>query len=1181
MYKFYFKSKAKPPGFAAKFLLMMKLTPLILITAILQVSASSFAQQITLSERNAPLIQVFEKISKQTGYDFLVSSDMLKQANPVTIVAINEDIKRVLDKIFAGQPLNYSLQEKMVVVSKKEPPIMRNPTGSVILPVNVLGKVTDTTGTPLAGATIKATSQEQVVLTKTDGTFSISAQTEDEIIVSYIGYNSYTFKATSNASFQNITLHAASSKLEEVNVVSTGYQSLPKERATGSFAQPNKDMFENRVSTDVLSKLSGITSGLLFNANTSASQSGKLDISIRGRSTIFANDQPLIIVDNFPYSGDINNLNPNDVENITVLKDAAAASIWGVRAGNGVVVITTKKGKLNQQLKISLNANVTVFQKPALQYNPQYMSSSDYIGVETFLFNNGKYDGDLSNTTSYPFLSPVVTLLAQQRAGTLSSADATAQINRLAGNNVLRDISRYLYQDAVNQQYALNLSGGDAKTSYYFSTGYDNNLPMQKANGYDRLTINSNIIFAPIKNLQIGVGLNYMQSNTTTDNTISQVLSGNIYPYAQLAGAKGNPLSITRNFNPAFIQAATSSGYLDWSYSPLKDLGLGDNHSKYNDIRIAPAISYHIIKGLSVDGKYQYEQYTSNNRDYESQQTFYTRNQINQYAIVDNNGMVTGYNIPPGGILNQSLTTVTAYNARGQLTYSGEWAKNSLHAIAGIEQSQTKSDGTVNSTLYGYNNEVGTYANVDFLTTFALNPQYGFANIPNAANMTGTVDRLRSYFGNAAYTYNNRYTFSWSARIDESNYFGVATNLKSVPLWSMGAKWDINKASFYHADWLPVLNLRATYGYNGNLNKNITGITTLIYTGQNSTYTGLNQNYIANVGNPELRWEKAGIANLALDFGLKDNRLSGSIEYYIKNGKDIIGNESVAPSTGLTTFSGNYASMKGKGIDIQLTSRNLNSALTWTTTFLFSYATDKVTKYNAPIIPSALTTADGASGNTYPIAGYPVYGLWSYRWAGLDAANGDPQGYINGKLSKSFATLINPGSTNELIFNGPARPQYFGGLNNRFAYRNFSISFNLSYKFGYYFRKSALNYSGLYNNWLGGNQEFVNRWQKPGDEKTTNVPSMLYPANQGRDLFYQYSSATVVKGDHVRLQDISLSYNFDKKHFRDLPFNNIQLYVYANDLGIIWRANQLHLDPDYPTGYPSPKTISLGLKTNF
>ncbi len=1140
-------------------------------------------KRITISFDKISLKEALDKIATKASVAIIYSNSKELTSNSVSIHVVNKPIKEVLNQLLAPFPFSYRIIDDKIVISHdglKLKPLPAENKHILLIPIK--GKITDANGQVLPGATIRVKGETTLTITDKNGEFAFDDISPNSILqVSFIGYVTKEIAIGNQPGYLTISLVSDNSKLEAVSIVSTGYQTLPKERATGSFSQPIKEMYDARVSTDVVTRLNGITSGLLFNGNTTATQNGQLDINIRGRSTIFANDQPLIVIDNFPYSGDINNINPNDVQSITVLKDAAAASIWGVRAGNGVIVITTKKGKLNRPLQIFLNSNVSIGEKPDLKYNPNYMSTSDYIDVEQYLFKNGRYDNDLNNTTTYPAISPVVEILNQERSGFLSAADAQNQVNTLRNKDILKDVTKSLYQNTVKQQYALSMNGGDDRTTYYLSAGYDKNLQSQKDNDFNRLTLNSNLSFKPIKNLEVGTTLNYIQSVTNSDNTATNTLSGNIYPYAQLADANGKPLNITHLYGTGFVQSAPSLGYLAWTYAPLKELGLAGITTKGNDIRISPNVRYTIIDGLSIEAKYQYEQFTTNYRNYESQQAFYTRNIINQYSIIDNTGAVTGYNIPLGGILNESLTTVRAYNIRGQINYTKSWAKSAINTIAGIEQNQTKTDGTINSTLYGYDSNTGNYGNVDYVDYFSLNPQFGFSTIPNSAGITGLLDRVRSYFANSSYTYDNKYTLSASGRIDGSNYFGVATNLKSVPLWSVGGKWDISRESFYHFEWLPELKLRATYGYNGNLNRNITGITTFLYNSSVSTYTNLPQASISNIGNPELRWEKTAITNFGVDFGLKNNVIIGSLEFYIKNGVDIIGNESVAPSVGTTTFTGNFAQIKGNGLDVQLTSKNIDRQLKWFSTLLFSHAVDKVTTYTAPVIPSALTTADGASGNIYPIVGKPVYGIWSYRWAGLDPATGDPQGYLNGTVSKDYASLSNPGSAKDMIYSGPARPTWFGGLYNRFAFKGFELSANISYKLGYYFRRSALNYTSLFNSWLGGNREFEARWKAPGDEKHTNVPSMVYPADQTRDGFYQYSQATVEKGDHIRLQDVSLSYSFDKLRFKRLPFNSLQIYAYANNLGILWRANKLKLDPDYPVGTPSPKTISIGLKTNF
>jgi TonB-linked SusC/RagA family outer membrane protein len=1183
MYNFYPKKLVQPPGCTFNILLIMKLTTLILITAILQVSASALAQKVTLSEKNAPLSKIFEKISAQTGFDFLVSTESLKQANLVTINVQKEELKPALDKIFAGQPLNFVIQEKMVVVSKKEAAAINKIKAAVSIPVTITGKVTDTTGSSLQGATIKIKGSGKTALTDSEGLFSIVAQEGDEIEVSFIGYEVYSFKATTDQPFQKIALHSAPSKLNEVSVVSTGYQTIPKERATGSFAQPIKEMYDDRVSTDVLSKLNGITSGLVFNANTSEAQSG-LDISIRGRSTIFANDQPLIVVDNFPYSGDINNINPNDVESVTVLKDAAAASIWGVRAGNGVIVITTKKGNMNQPLKVGFNSSITVFNKPDLNYNPNQLSSSSYIELEKYLFNQGYYDANLSDMTNSPVISPVVQLLAAQRAGSISATDLTAQLNALSKINLNDQLSKYFYRKATNQQYAVNFSGGSSKATYYFSAGYDEDVASLKDNAHQRITINTQTNFYPVKNLEINVGLNAVQSNNQIDNTLTQT-SNSLFPYSKIADANGNPLTIPFGYNQSYIQSAPANGFLDWSYAPLKQLGEPDDRTKDNDIRFTTGLKYTFVKGLSAEIRYQYESSNLQNRDFESQDTYYARNLINEYSIITN-GQVTGYNVPLGGILSLSNSNTISNNVRGQLNYNLNWKNNRITALAGYELSQTTNESN-SSDLYGYNDANATFSDINPTTTFPINPSGNFAAINSGLGINGILDRIRSLFANVAYTYDDRYTISGSGRIDGSNYFGVATNQKSVPLWSAGGKWDINKESFYALSWLPVLDLRATYGYNGNLDRSVTGVTTLLYQ-SNAFFTNLPFATISNIGNPDLRWEKTGIANFGIDFGTKNNVITGSVEYYFKKETDLLGYKIFPTNTGITSLEGNYSDMEGHGFDLSVTTKNLTGNLKWSTTILFSHATDKVTSYD--VLPNAadVVGADGNQTLPVPVLGKPVFGLYSYKWGGLDGANGNPIGYLNGVKSEDYTNITQNTQVSDLVYSGPARPTFFGGINNRFAYKGFSLNVQINYKFGYYFRKPTINYNQITatgSSFLIVNSDFNNRWMKPGDENHTTVPSMIYPFSQQRDVFYQYSQVNVLNGDNVRLQDISLSYDFQKSKYPGLPFNSLQIFLYGNNIGILWHANHANIDPDAvpsnSTVMPTPRSISFGIKGTF
>lgn len=1080
------------------------------------------AQKLSYSGKNISLNKLFKEIRKQTGFSITWNEKELDVEQRFDAGFQNTELKVVLDFISSRFQLNYTIVGKMVIV-KNDLAVSANAPPKVKADGKAAGK-------------------------------PVEPDRERE-------YN-----------------------LQQVEIVSTGYQRLPKERATGSFVLVDSAQLNRRVSTDILSRLEGITSGLLFNKNTLSSNSGNLDLSIRGRSTIYANDQPLIILDNFPFNGDFNSINPNDVASINVLKDAAAASIWGVRAGNGVIVITTKKGGYGQALNLSFNSNLTVAGKPDLFYNPNYLSSKDFIDIETFLFNNGKYDAALADKVNYPVVSQAVQILNRQRSGQ-SAAETQKQLDVLRANDIRNEELKYFYRKPVSQQYFLNASKGTDKSSHYFSAGYDKILYTLANNENNRYTFNTQHTVKLLKNMELSAGLNYIRNKGTVDSTIAGVSSStNFTPYYRYKDENGNPTVFERNYSNEFNVLQKEKGFLDWSYNPINELNLPPVTVRGNDVRINGGLKYTILPGLSAELKYQYQKISSSSELVNGKETFLTRHLINQYSVLTA-GKVSGYNIPLGAIQYQTKVSAAAQNFRGQLNYEREWHKHAVSAIAGYELSEFDTQAN-KYTRYGYDSATGKSMDVDTVTTFNLNPS-GRAKISTGADLFGRLDRIRSVFANAAYTYDYKYTLSASARMDGSNYFGVKTNQKNVPLWSVGALWHLDREAFYKLEWLPVLKLRATYGFNGNLDKNNTGITTFKYSVVNAIYSNLPYSFIMNIGNPELRWEKIGIANFGLDFGLKNQILTGRIEYFFKNGFDMLGDKSFPSSAGIRLLRGNYSEMKSNGFDIALNSNNLRGRIKWQTNLLFSTVHDKVTLYDV-VEPNTIYYV--GNYNSSPVLDKPVYGIYSYPWAGLDPLNGDPRGYLNGVVSKDYPAIINQIKPEELEYNGPARPTVFGALNNTFTYRKFTLGVNISYKMGYYFRKSSVNYSGMYSTSLSRymHTDFTQRWQNPGDESRTKVPSMgNYGDDGARDRFYNGSSATVLKGDHIRLQDISLSYDFNTSNWKSAPLKHVQLYLYANNLGVLWKANDAGLDPDLIAGQgerlvnPFPKSFSFGLKANF
>ncbi|SEM53655.1 TonB-linked outer membrane protein, SusC/RagA family [bacterium A37T11] len=968
-------------------------------------------------------------------------------------------------------------------------------------------------------------------------------------------------------------------QLEEVQI-NTGYQKIPKERATGSFVQLNQQLLNRRISTNITDRLEGITSGLVFNRNIHPGEN-ESPFSIRGRSTLFANTKPLIVIDNFPYEGDINNLNPGDVSGISVLKDAAAASIWGARSGNGVIIITTKSGRFNSPAQISFSSNVTVGEKPNLYYHPQ-LSNTDYISLEQDLFNRGFYEGSI-NSRPQAILSPAVQVLLQQRNGDLTESQAAQQLTALAQYDLRDDLSRYFYRPAVSQQYQVNISGGGALNNYYLSAGYDKNVQSQTGNDYQRVSLQAkNNLHLLAGKLEVNTTLNYT-GNSTNANAVSL---GDSYPYARLVNDQGQALALYNKSgrSQAYVDTAGQGLLLDWTYRPYDDLSARDNQLGLNDWRINQYLTYHLLQGLDISLLYQYNKGFRNGQDLQTVEFYNTRDLINQYLQTNYaTHSITAAPYPVGDILYLRQDEYHSQHLRAQASYNREWSQHQLSLLAGYE---LQDDGATNnsSTLYGYDSRNGTnkpllygdYLTRPFGNVISINSQ-----IPSR---TFSTDRYLSYYVNGSYTYRQRYTLSGSARKDESNLFGVDANQRGVPLWSAGGSWELSKETFYHLSSLPYLRLRATYGYNGNIDKTVSAYTTATPDLPAINRYGQLQYIIVNPPNPSLRWEKVAMFNAGLDFRTRNGRINGSLEYFFKHAQDLLGNSPVSATTGITQFRGNQANLETTGLDLQLDANILKGTLGWTANILFSYARDKVTKYlSAPPSPTAMANYDF----NYPVEGKPYSPIFAYRWAGLDPQTGNPQGYVNGQLSQDYAAILSVPSPSDLAYIGPGRPQYTGSLRNTLFYKTLSVSINITYKGHYYFRDNSVDYSTLIRTFGGVAQQpgYENRWQKPGDELNTNVPSFNYPVDPNREGFYRLSEALVEKGDHIRLQDIRLDYDLSNV----IPtgvWHAASIYAYVNNVGIIWKATHSYVDPDFVSlsnanNYPSPRTYALGITVTF
>ena len=1043
------------------------------------------------------------------------------------------------------------------------------------------GIVTDENGKALSGVSVKGITNKSISITDKDGRFNYrSILQKDTIILSFVGFKTKRLAVDlSISTMLTVKMEADERDLGDINIVSTGYQTIPKERATGSFVQLDKAILNREVGSGILSRLDGVTNGLQVDKRT-----GNSKINIRGINTFSSSlTGPLIVVDNFPYAGDLNNINPNDVESITVLKDAAASSIWGARAGNGVIVISLKKGRFNRQPVLVFNTNLTIGEKSDIGYYKP-IASGDFIDTEMMLYEKGFYKNDLSPTNkNRPVVSPVVNLLDMATRGLIFQSEAQQKINSYRGLDYRNELKRYFYSHPISQQYSLNLDGGNQVMNYLISAGYDHSSGDTKGVQNNRYTLRTVNNFKATNFLEFQTKIQYDQSDRTGGSGQSSYpLStagggkGQLYPYAQLVGENGEALSVVQGYSAVYTDTAGRGNLLDWKYRPYEEQYLLGSSTQLRHLNLGLSAKIRIFKGLNASLVYNYETQQTSNRKVNSAGSYFTRNLINRFTQV--NGTTVKRIIPLGAILDLSEEQLRSHNLRAMMDYAASWAgKNDVNFIVGAEATHRPASSNGYRT-YGYDDQTLGYANVDYTNSYPIyDGLAGNSFIPAQNSFSSTLSRLVSFYANGAYTYRGRYTISASGRRDASNVFGINTNNKWRPLWSTGAGWDISKEDFYTAKWLPSLKLRATYGHSGNISDAAGNRLILTYVSVPASFTNQRYAQITTPPNPEARWEDVRMANLAIDFRLKGKQVSGSVEWFNKKSSDLISASPIDPTTGFSSVQMNIGEIKSNGFDIIINSLNLERGnFKWETSASLSYVKDVVSQYYGNV-SSTVSYATSTVTSISPIKNYVLYPILSYRFAGLDGQNGDPQGYLKGVASKNYSLLLTD-SLQNLVYSGSAIPLYSGFLLNTIKWRQLSLSFNITFKFDYYFRKETISYSALFNNW-SGHSDFALRWQKSGDELSTTVPSMTYPANASRDSFYAGSEANVLKGDHIRLRDIRLNYDFSFGSQKEKK--NAQLYVYANNVGLIWRANKAGIDPDYVYGLPAARTYSIGFRYGF
>ncbi len=1165
-----------------KIYLMMKLLVCLLTLGFSTVLGNTHAQvKLSLSMTNVTLPEVFEEITRQTGYHFAYSDNLLEKQKKVTVSFDKADLETVLKECLKETGLGYRVEDRIVMISSKFLPKEEEPVKR-----ELRGIVRDREGLPLPGVTVMIKGTTQGVATYHDGTFSLMVTKGEKVtlVFSFVGMQTKEIVVSDVDKMLEVVLEEVVEDLQEVVV--TGYSVLPKERATGSINVISKQQLD-KPTTNIASRLIGTTAGL---ASTLDSE-GTPTFEIRGQTSLYANAQPLLVVDGFPVEGGFNSINPNDVASVTILKDAAAASIWGARAANGVIVVTTKKAEAGNRLKVELSAFVEVSPKLDLDYVNPLASSSETIDYEmkgfnrwTTIENNGNLQRDY-----YQAFSQGLTALNEHRLGNLSEGERDDILNTLRKNDNRDQIRRYMLAVPVKQQYNLTVSSASQRANNILSLMYSRQQSRFKNTNSQEYMLNYRNLAEISKWMDLTVSgmLHYSHSN---NNGCSLGDIQRLSPYDMLKDENGNYTNVINDYYQPIIEnqvPVEKFPYADWSYNPLVEMDNRDLTTQLLNIRLQAGITLKLWKGLSYDAKIQYELLQEEDHNLYDEDSYYVRNLVNTTSTWNKTTNVITPNLPKGDILERSETRKTGYNFRNQLNFNRRFDRHELDVVMGTEISNSVSKGTNDPVVYGYDDDrltVGTFPNgttvndwMGYSKTFYYTPSFGhFTN------------RYFSLYGNLAYTFDNKYTLSGSIRTDASNLITDDPDYRYSPFWSIGTRWQLYREKFMeNIEWLDRLTLRVTYGYNGNVDSSTSFRPLISLQSTPDLYTNETVATIASFGNPTLRWEKVGTLNVGIDYSVFGGKLFGKLDFYQKKGKDLLATISIPSVNGTNEQKFNNAAMQNHGIELEIgTTFSISENITWNGNLNFAWNKNKITKlfrqnYNA----ADLSYGDATSAY---VEGKNSQTLWAYKYAGVHNVGTeetpDWQPMIQGPDADTrFA--ISDGwpsgdATTFMLDMGTKVAPYNLGFINQFKIYDFDFSFIITGKFGHVFNRHSFNYPDVRSKALP-NARY--------NEVLNCDPMKMIPLPQN-DVERTYESWGILAGsmdylvekaNHVRLQEINLSYNVPSRLLNKMGLSSLRLYVQANNLFIITN-NKYDEDPENPLGtYRLQPHYTFGFKLDF
>lgn len=1049
-------------------------------------------------------------------------------------------------------------------------------------------------GEPLIGATVSIGDGKvgQGTITDYNGHFSLKVPAgTKKLTVSYVGYESKVITLTASTNDYSIQLPADSKSLNEVVV--TGYQKIDRRKLTASVSQLNISDEAVGAVKNIDQALAGQIAGL-SSVSASGAPGAPVKIRIRGTASINGVQEPLWVLDGIPMEGNevpavdnlndiddiyqtsIAGLNPSDIDNITVLKDAAATAIYGARAANGVIVITTKKGKEGRPV-INFSTKLTYSPKISID-RLNLLNADEKVGLELDLLNSNytyrEHKGGVAN-----ILDELGEFNAYKTGGwDALSATAQARINQLRTINT--DWNDILFRSVLNQEYNASISGGSDRSHYYASTGYYKELGVVKGveNNRYNVTLKSDFRINKILKLGLSVFANQRKQDSYMTDT----------------GGFTNPVYYSRRANPYFQPYNADGGYnydhnVQGRENEAPDFNIFEENTNTSKERIDRSVmaifdaefQFNKYLKLTTQFGYQYDNYTI---DRYAGQESYAMRKAKEYATYTIDGVKRTI-LPDGGMTRKTQSNANQWTWKAMLEWNRRLADiHDVELMAGTEVRHTETE-TLTSTAYGYDARTLT-------TQPVLFPTENIARQYPLHEETHLENAYVSWFATGSYTLLYRYTLGASVRFDGSDVFGVAKKYRYLPLYSVSGLWRAKEEKFLrNVKWLSELSLRASYGIQGNIDKNTSPY--LIGTFQKTTILpGSVETVISaeTAPNPDLKWEKTSNINLGLDLALLKNRIHLSVDYYYRKSTDLISSRKLPLETGFAYTSVNWASMKNSGWEIGLNTRNISTKnFSWTTSLNLGFNTNEVLNETV------------AENSTYPgREGYPVGALFAYKTAGLDA-DGYPlfvakDGSIQTaaeffQLNRFGAsTLTAEEQRNLYTYMGSEDPKCSGGLINNFEYKNWQLGINFMFNIGMKVRVQPSYSPTYFDRGLNTNHDILNRWTSTNTN--TDMPALMVNTTERAaeyTHFSEYSTYSMldtwVKNcTYWRLQSLRLGYKLPKGWLQKVGINSASVSLEGRNLLVFASNYDNYLDPETmgnPYAQPIARSIIFGLNVNF